>query len=85
MKSNKRGVIHVHLGLAVLYLLGKLSSTTAQDDCVPEAGRSGNLKSVVLIIQRWEAKSTNFHVSISQSVNQCVKWRLLVKLTLAVF
>lgn len=63
MKSHKRGVIHVNLALAVLYLLGEVPLANAEDDCVPDAGGSGALKSVVLIIQQWESKFANFHVS----------------------
>lgn len=36
----------------------------ASEDCLPDVGVSGNLDSVSLVIQTWETRMSNYHVSI---------------------
>ena len=63
MREHEKRVTYVSFVLAFLYLLGKLTLANAQDNCLPEVGESGSLTSVALIIQTWETRSSNFHVS----------------------
>lgn len=64
MVAHERRLTYVNLVLALFFLLVKPSPAKAQDNCVPDSGESGSLESVVVIIQTWEARSSNFHVSI---------------------
>ena len=65
MKPHVRRAVRAYLALALFYLVNNLSLSTAQDDCLPEIGGRGDLKSVVLNIQTWEHRSSNFHVSMN--------------------
>ena len=65
MKPHVRRAVRAYLALALFYLVNNLSLSTAQDDCLPDIGGSGDLKSVVLNIQTWEHRSSNFHVSMN--------------------
>ena len=65
MKPHVRRAVRAYLALALFYFVNNLSLSTAQDDCLPDIGGGGDLKSVVLNIQTWEHRSSNFHVSMN--------------------
>ena len=54
------------LALVVLSILARLYRAEAADDCVPNTGASGPLMSVTLVVRTWEARLSNFHVSVEK-------------------